>query len=88
MAGGQRLAGYWAVLQDGVVNRVTRGENAGADLRLDHVVSLYRPVPAWSGGSVHTTHISLPLQSPHRVVFVVTDETLTRPLQAVVLRCG
>ena len=87
-AAGTRLAGYWAVLQDGVVNRVTRGENAGSDLRHDHVVSLYRPVPAWSGAQAHTTHISLPLNSPHRVVFVVTDETLTRPLQAVVLRCG
>lgn len=87
-AAGTRLAGYWAVLQDGVVNRVTRGENAGSDLRHDHVVSLYRPVPAWSGAQPHTTHISLPLNGTQRVVFVVTDETLTKPLQAVSLSCG
>ncbi|MEX1167831.1 MAG: DUF1223 domain-containing protein, partial [Hydrogenophaga sp.] len=43
-----QLAGYWAVLQDGLVSKVTRGENAGETLTHDHVVSLYQPVPPWS----------------------------------------
>ena len=45
---GTDIAGYWAVLQDGLVSKVTRGENAGEDLRHDHVVSLYQPVAPWA----------------------------------------
>lgn len=41
------LAGYWAVLQDGLSSTVTRGENSGETLRNDHVVRLYQPVAAW-----------------------------------------
>jgi hypothetical protein len=81
------LAGYWAVLLDGVNNRVTAGENAGERLRHDHVVVHYRPVANWPASQVHTERWHLPLDIAHRVAFVVTDASLTRPLQAVVLNC-
>jgi hypothetical protein len=82
-----RLAGYWAVLQDGLVSRVTRGENAGEQLRHDHVVSLYQPVEPWTGAEAHTTQLTLPAGSHPRVAFVVTNPTLTQPVQALVLQC-
>ena len=86
--GGQgELAGYWAVLLDDVSSRVTAGENAGEHLRHDHVVAHYQPVAPWRGAQAHTERWHLPLQAPHRVAFVVTDGTLTQPVQAVVLRC-
>ncbi|MBX3610433.1 MAG: DUF1223 domain-containing protein [Hydrogenophaga sp.] len=82
-----RLAGYWALLQDGVSSRVTAGENAGEQLHHDHVVVHYQPVAAWSGSDAHTERWYLPLKIAHRVAFVVTDTSLTRPVQAVVMRC-
>jgi hypothetical protein len=81
------LAGYWAVLQDGLVSKVTRGENAGEDLRHDHVVSLYQPVPAWRASQGGSAQITLPAGSAQRVAFVVTNPGLTQPLQALVLHC-
>lgn len=81
------LAGYWAVLQDGLLSKVTRGENAGEDLRHDHVVSLYQPVPAWKAAQGGGAQLTLPARSVQRVAFVVTDPGLTRPLQALVLHC-
>ncbi len=82
-----KLAGYWAVLQDGLVSKVTRGENAGEQLRHDHVVSLYQPVEPWAGAEAHTTQLTLPAGGHPRVAFVVTNPTLTQPLQALVLQC-
>lgn len=88
---GAPLAGYWAVIEDGHASRVTAGENAGEDLRHDHVVRLYRPVAPWSGrtGSKSTLSVTTgdPL-FPRRVVFVVTDGPLGRPLNALALDCG
>jgi hypothetical protein len=81
------LAGYWAVLQDGLVSKVTRGENAGENLKHDHVVSLYQPVEPWPAGQAHTTHLTLPAGGNPRVAFVVTHPGLTRPVQALVLQC-
>lgn len=86
-ATGTELAGYWAVLQDGLVSKVTRGENAGEDLRHDHVVSRYQPVPSWNAAQGGSTRITLPPGSTQRVAFVVTDPTLTQPVQALVLQC-
>jgi hypothetical protein len=87
-SGEQSLAGYWAVLQDGLVSKVTRGENAGEQLRHDHVVSRYQPVTAWPAGQPHTTRLTLPAGSGQRVAFVVTQADHTRPLQALVLNCS
>ncbi len=82
-----RLAGYWAVLQDGIVSKVTRGENAGEALRHDHVVSLYQPVEPWAGSASHNARLTLPGDRLGRVAFVVTAPDLMRPLQALVLQC-
>ena len=81
------LAGYWAVLQDGLVSKVTRGENAGEDLRHDHVVSLYQPVPTWNAAQGGSAQLTLPAGSVQRVAFVVTNPGLTQPVQALVLHC-
>jgi hypothetical protein len=89
-ASGSRLAGYWAALEDGHSSRVKAGENAGETLAHDHVVTLYRPLAAWSAGATPTT-FELPLPaatSPsRRIAFVVTDERGARPLQALTLGC-
>lgn len=83
-----QLAGYWAVLNDSLSQQVTRGENAGVRLVNDHVVTLYQPVAAWSAKSNHTARLSLPANTANqRIVFVVTDENLTKPLQGLVLQC-
>ncbi len=81
------LAGYWAVLQDGLVSKVTRGENAGENLRHDHVVSLYQPVPPWAAAQGGSARLTLPAGATQRVAFVVTNAGLTQPLQALVLQC-
>ena len=90
-AGAERLAGYWAVLEDGHNTRVRAGENAGETLKHDHVVTLYKPVDAWlaKDGSKQLT-LALPPPSggtARRVVFVVTDAATPRPLQALALSC-
>lgn len=84
----QRLAGYWAVLEDGHRSRVKAGENAGETLAHDHVVTLYRPVPAWGGGTQQLV-LDLPPagSASRRVAFVVTDASGATPLQALVLAC-
>ncbi|MGS5086419.1 DUF1223 domain-containing protein [Hydrogenophaga sp. A37] len=90
-AASQNLAGYWAVLQDGLTSPVTRGENSGTTLRNDHVVRLYQPVAAWPARGGKSWQLSLPDNPPGlrglRIAFVVTDASLTRPLQALALRC-
>jgi hypothetical protein len=82
-----QLAAYWAVLQDGFTDQVTKGENAGERLRSDHVVSVYQPVAAWSASQAHTLEFTAPAGTDQRVALVVTDSSWTRPVQAVVLRC-
>jgi len=87
---GGSFGGYWAVLEDQHVSQVRAGENAGETLRHDHVVRLYKPVPAWvaaQGGSSQLTVSRGVPEHPRRVVFVVTDGATQRPLQAVALAC-
>lgn len=84
---GAELGGYWAVLQDGLVSKVTRGENAGENLRHDHVVSLYQPVPPWAAAQGGSARLTLPAGATQRVAFVVTNAGLTQPVQALVLQC-
>ncbi len=88
--GPAQLAGYWAVLEDGHQSAVQRGENAGETLRHDHVVRLYRPVPAWP--AAQGLRAQLPVARgdaafPRRVVFVVTGSPAPKPLQALALAC-
>ena len=88
--GASRLAGYWAVLEDGHQTRVKAGENSGETLNHDHVVRLYRPVPAWAAGEGSRVQLQVSRgdpKFPRRVVFVVTDPGSARPLQAVALSC-
>ena len=89
--GAPSLSGLWAVLQDGLVSQVTRGENAGETLVHDHVVSLYQPVPAWAAARPHQMQLQLP-EGPSfdalRVAFVVTRPDGVQPVQGVVLRCS
>jgi hypothetical protein len=88
--GTSSLAGYWAVLQDGLSSKVTRGENSGETLTHDHVVSLYQPVAAWSPNQPQQWTLSLP-EGPQfdalRVAFIVTLPDLVHPVQALVLGC-
>jgi hypothetical protein len=87
-AASQRLAGFWAVLEDGHSSRVQSGENAGETLAHDHVVTLYKPVAEWSAAEQKFT-LELPAATSksRRVAFVVTDTSGARPLQAVALGC-
>ncbi len=82
-----QLAGYWAVLKDGLSSDVARGENAGEKLRNDHVVGLYQPVAAWSAKQPHTETLTLAAGAGQRVVFVVTNSSWTQPVQALALSC-
>lgn len=84
------FSGYWAVLEDQHVSQVRAGENAGETLRHDHVVRLYKPVPAWAAAQGNLSQLSVNRgvpEHPRRVVFVVTDGATQRPLQAVALAC-
>ncbi|MFM7507146.1 MAG: DUF1223 domain-containing protein [Rubrivivax sp.] len=88
--GAARLAGYWAVLEDGHASRVAKGENAGETLRHDHVVRLYQPVALWAAtaGATMSLQVSRGVaEHPRRVAFVVTDAASGRPLQALALAC-
>jgi hypothetical protein len=87
-AASQRLAGFWAVLEDGHSSRVKSGENAGETLAHDHVVTLYRPVAEWSATEQKLT-LELPAATSksRRVAFIVTDPSGAKPLQAVALGC-
>jgi hypothetical protein len=84
----QRLAGFWAVLEDGHSSRVKAGENSGETLAHDHVVTLYQPVAEWSAvEQKFTLELPAATSKSRRVAFVVTDASGARPLQAVALGC-
>jgi len=88
--GSGRLAGYWAVLEDGHSSRVRAGENAGETLKHDHVVTLYKPIEAWAAKAATEWTLVLPQAAgavSRRVVFVLTDADTQRPLQALALNC-
>ena len=88
--GTPRLAGFWAVLEDGHLTRVRAGENAGETLKHDHVVRLWRPVPAWSASLGTTSQLAVSAgdpRTPRRVAFVVIDDATRQPVQAVALAC-
>jgi len=89
-AGSPPLAGYWAVVEDGHLSRVSAGENSGETLRHDHVVRLYQPAPPWpvaQGAQLQLQASRGSAAFPRRVVFVVTDQRTQRPVQAVALGC-
>ena len=83
-----RWAGYWVVLQDAQNTRVVAGENAGRQLRNDHVVVHYVPVPAWSSAQVQNFKLAAALAPGQRAAFVVTQDNGIVPVQAVLLACA
>jgi hypothetical protein len=88
-AGAPRLAGYWAVLEDGHVSRVRAGENAGTTLRHDHVVRRYVPLLPWDARQplAATLDLDAPVAAhPRRIVVVITTPD-GRPVQSVTLAC-
>lgn len=85
-----KLAGYWAVLEDQHHSQVRAGENAGETLKHDHVVRLYKPLPAWTATQAQRFSLQVSrgvAEFPRRVAFVVTDAAGGRPLQALTLGC-
>ncbi len=85
-----QLSGYWAVLEDRHVSQVRAGENAGETLRHNHVVRLYKAVPAWAAAQAGRSQLRVGRgvpEHPRRVVFVVTDGVTGKPLQALALGC-
>ncbi|MDQ2780316.1 MAG: DUF1223 domain-containing protein [Pseudomonadota bacterium] len=85
-----QLSGYWAVLEDRHQTQVRAGENSGETLRHDHVVRQYQPVSSWGASEgaklMLTVSPGVP-DYPRQVVFVVTDPSTAKPLQAVSLGC-
>ena len=82
------LSGYWALLEDTHRSRASAGENAGRELRHDHVVRQVSAVEAWSSDQARTwrwTPLAPEPGHPARVVFVVTDSATARPVQAAQL---
>jgi hypothetical protein len=86
-----RLAGYWALVEDGHSSQVGRGENAGRQLRHEHVVRRYEPLAAWAGNGAAQWRWSPPAVTPGhaaRAVFVLSDGNGGRPLAARQLGLG
>jgi hypothetical protein len=89
-----RLAGYWAMTEDGLRSDVRAGENAGAALRHDFVVRAYEPVAEWDAapGRPVTLGFTPPpavAAGPGRTVnFVVVEAATGHPLQAARLPGG
>ena len=84
------LAGYLAVVDDGLQTRVDGGENRGATLHQDGVV---RELLPWSTSGAQPTTLRFTSRSTpeagatRRWVAVATDGAYGRPLQAVTLAC-
>jgi hypothetical protein len=88
-----RLAGFWAVTENGHLTAVKAGENNGATLTHDFVVREYLPLTAWATrvGSPLTLQFmpATPADAAHprQVNLVLVDADSGRPVQAVKLGC-
>jgi hypothetical protein len=88
-----RLAGYWAVTENGHVSVVKAGENEGVTLTHDDVVREYRPVAAWDARADAPTTLRFEPAAgadpahPRAVNLVIVDATTGRPVQAAKLGC-
>ena len=86
-----RLAGYVAVVDDGLQVHVGAGENRGETLRHDGVVRELLPwsVAGAQPSTLHLTSTTAPEPGATRHwVAVATDGVYGRPLQAVTLSCA
>jgi hypothetical protein len=86
-----KLAGFWAVTEDGHATQVRSGENGGATLHHEAVVRELLPVADIGEAALSFTPRSGPDAvsgpRPRRVQFVVTEPRTGAPLQAVRLDC-
>ncbi|HEX4511048.1 MAG TPA: DUF1223 domain-containing protein [Burkholderiaceae bacterium] len=86
-----RMAGYIAVVDDGLTSRPSAGENRGATLQESGVV---RELLPWVAVAPTSTTLHFSVSSPpepgatRRFVAVATTADGARPLQAVALACG
>ncbi len=87
------LAAFWAVTEHQHASNVLAGENQGARLTHDFVVTDYRAVSAWNAvPGAHATFNFSPATAssaahPRQVNLVITDATSGRPVQAIKLGC-
>lgn len=78
-----RLAGFWAVTEDGLVSRVVAGENAGTTLRHDAVVREFVELQSLGDGPLRFAPRTAAVPGIRRQVrFVIIDPASGRPLQA------
>jgi hypothetical protein len=86
------VAGYVAVVDDGLQTRVGAGENKGATLKQDAVVRELLPWNAAGTGDVQTLRFAPRATpeagAPRHWVAVALDADTGRPLQAVSLACA
>lgn len=88
-----RIAGFWALSEDGHASAVKAGENRGARLSHDFVVREYLPIAAWEPGDSASLRLqfspSRPAEAghPQRVNLVLVDADSGRVLQALTLGC-
>lgn len=85
------LAGYLAVVDDGMQTRVDGGENRGATLQQDSVVREWLPwtLPATQAGTLRfALHTAPEPGATRHWVAVATDGAYGRPVQAVTLACA
>jgi hypothetical protein len=78
-----RLAGFWAVTEDGHVSQVRAGENSGATLRHDAVVREFVAVNSIGDTPLRfAPHTRAENGAQRHIQFVVTDADSGKPLQA------
>jgi hypothetical protein len=88
-----RIAGFWALSEDGHASKVKSGENRGATLSHDFVVREYEPIAAWDSRDAAPRRLnfspSVPADAvyPRRVNLVLVDADSGRVLQALALGC-
>jgi hypothetical protein len=90
-----RIAGFWAVTEDGHASAVKSGENRGATLGHDFVVREYEAIVAWDARDTTPSRLRLqfsPSQPidpshPRRLNLVLVDADSGRVLQAMALDC-
>lgn len=84
-----QLTGFWALVEDDHRSEVRAGENSGRSLRHDHVVVTLQRLPAWPAGTAQRWTWTLPAAADathaRRLVWVVSDPVLQRPVQALPL---
>jgi hypothetical protein len=88
-----RIAGFWALTEDGHASQVKAGENRGATLGHDFVVRDYQRIGAWdaSARGPKTLHYQAPgprdAAHARHLNLVLTDADNGRVLQALKLGC-